>query len=48
MNDWERDDLVLNMGNLLGQCERDVQDVCSGTSSLYTTITEAELGMHSI
>ena len=26
MNDWERDDLVLNMGNLLGQCERDVQE----------------------
>ena len=25
MNDWERDDLVLNLGNLLGQCERDVQ-----------------------
>ena len=26
MNDWEREDLVLNMGNLLGQCERDVQE----------------------
>ena len=26
MNDWERDDLILNMGNLLGQCERDVQE----------------------
>ncbi len=26
MNDWERDDLVLNMGNLLGDCERDVQE----------------------
>ena len=26
MNDWERDDLVLNMGNLMGQCERDVQE----------------------
>ena len=25
MNDWERDDLVLNMSNLLAQCERDVQ-----------------------
>lgn len=25
MMDWERDDLVGNMGNLLGQCERDVQ-----------------------
>jgi catalase len=24
--EWERDDLVLNMGNLLGQCERDVQE----------------------
>jgi catalase len=24
--DWERDDLVLNMGTLLGQCERDVQE----------------------
>jgi catalase len=26
MMDWERDDLVTNMGNLLGQCERDVQE----------------------
>ena len=26
MLDWERDDLVLNMGTLLGQCERDVQE----------------------
>ncbi len=26
MNDWEREDLLLNMGNLLGQCERDVQE----------------------
>jgi catalase len=26
MLDWERDDLVKNMGDLLGQCERDVQD----------------------
>ncbi len=26
MNDWEREDLILNMGNLLGQCERDVQE----------------------
>ncbi len=26
MNDWERDDLVLNMSNLLGQCQRDVQE----------------------
>jgi catalase len=26
MMDWERDDLVLNMGDLLGQCERDVQE----------------------
>jgi len=26
MMDWERDDLVLNMGTLLGQCERDVQE----------------------
>jgi catalase len=26
MSDWERDDLVLNMGDLLGQCERDVQE----------------------
>jgi catalase len=26
MMDWERDDLVKNMGNLLGQCERDVQE----------------------
>jgi len=26
MMDWERDDLVLNMGNLLSQCERDVQE----------------------
>jgi catalase len=26
MLEWERDDLVLNMGNLLGQCERDVQE----------------------
>ncbi len=25
MMDWERDDLVKNMGDLLGQCERDVQ-----------------------
>ncbi|MDB6033882.1 MAG: catalase [Verrucomicrobiales bacterium] len=25
MQDWERDDLVKNMGDLLGQCERDVQ-----------------------
>jgi catalase len=24
--DWERDDLVLNMGTLLAQCERDVQE----------------------
>jgi catalase len=24
--DWERDDLVHNMGDLLGQCERDVQE----------------------
>ena len=24
--DWERDDLVKNMGDLLGQCERDVQE----------------------
>jgi catalase len=26
MLEWERDDLVLNMGTLLGQCERDVQE----------------------
>ncbi len=26
MMDWERDDLVQNMGELLGQCERDVQE----------------------
>jgi catalase len=26
MMDWERDDLILNMGDLLGQCERDVQE----------------------
>ncbi|MBA3887116.1 MAG: catalase, partial [Acidobacteria bacterium] len=26
MMDWERDDLVHNMGDLLGQCERDVQE----------------------
>ena len=26
MMDWERDDLVSNMGDLLGQCERDVQE----------------------
>jgi catalase len=26
MQDWERDDLVRNMGDLLGQCERDVQE----------------------
>jgi catalase len=26
MMDWERDDLVGNMGTLLGQCERDVQE----------------------
>jgi catalase len=26
MMDWERDDLVANMGDLLGQCERDVQE----------------------
>ncbi|MFL4993420.1 MAG: catalase, partial [Microvirga sp.] len=26
MMDWERDDLVHNMGTLLGQCERDVQE----------------------
>ncbi len=26
MMDWERDDLVLNMGTLLGECERDVQE----------------------
>ena len=26
MLDWERDDLVTNMGDLLGQCERDVQE----------------------
>ncbi len=26
MMDWERDDLVLNMGGLLSQCERDVQE----------------------
>jgi catalase len=26
MMDWERDDLVLNMGNMLAQCERDVQE----------------------
>ena len=26
MQDWERDDLVHNMGDLLGQCERDVQE----------------------
>ncbi len=26
MMDWERDDLVLNMGTLLNQCERDVQE----------------------
>jgi catalase len=25
MLDWERDDLVKNLGDLLGQCERDVQ-----------------------
>ena len=25
MNDWEREDLVKNMGNLLAQCEKDVQ-----------------------
>jgi catalase len=24
--DWERDDLIHNMGDLLGQCERDVQE----------------------
>ena len=26
MMEWERDDLINNMGNLLGQCERDVQE----------------------
>ena len=26
MMDWERDDLVLNMGTLLAKCERDVQE----------------------
>jgi catalase len=26
MLDWERDDLVANMGDLLGKCERDVQE----------------------
>jgi len=26
MMDWERDDLVKNLGTLLGQCERDVQE----------------------
>ena len=26
MMDWERDDLVFNMGDLLGKCERDVQE----------------------
>jgi catalase len=26
MMDWERDDLVRNMGDLLGQCQRDVQE----------------------
>ncbi|HEX3158230.1 MAG TPA: catalase [Gemmatimonadaceae bacterium] len=26
MQEWERDDLVANMSNLLGQCERDVQE----------------------
>jgi catalase len=26
MMDWERDDLVANMGELLSQCERDVQE----------------------
>ncbi|MCB2052865.1 MAG: catalase [Geminicoccaceae bacterium] len=26
MMDWERDDLVANMGTLLGDCERDVQE----------------------
>ncbi len=26
MNDWEREDLLANMGNLLGQCQRDVQE----------------------
>jgi catalase len=26
MMDWERDDLVLNMGTLLSECERDVQE----------------------
>ena len=26
MQDWERDDLVRNLGDLLGQCERDVQE----------------------
>jgi catalase len=26
MMDWERDDLVLNMGTLLGECERDVRE----------------------
>jgi catalase len=26
MMDWERDDLVRNMGDLLGKCERDVQE----------------------
>jgi catalase len=26
MGDWERDDLVKNLGDLLGQCERDVQE----------------------
>jgi catalase len=26
MMDWERDDLVANMGALLGQCQRDVQE----------------------
>ena len=26
IEDWEREDLCLNLGNLLGQCERDVQE----------------------
>ncbi len=26
MMDWERDDLVFNMGDLLSQCERDVKE----------------------
>ena len=49
MPDWERDDLVLNMIDLLGQCERQIQermvDLFSRCDTDYASRVAAGIGV---